>query len=439
MPQPGLPPFAAFKSLVEAVDPDAAHRIPVLEEAAPVLYGGAALPPREAAKLADRLERWRYQLLNKRDGHLPPDARALADALDLAGGTVRGQPRAPKRPRTVLEKTLADDAVGLCLDPAASLAEVSARARDLTERHFPGSNGYSHRMLLYAPLYLSSFCVNHCLYCWFRFPQPLQREHLHIDPALAEAAILRQRGFRHLLLVAGDFPRLTSTSYLTEIVQALTAQGFSVAVEIAPQSTLSYSELARAGAWGVTLYQETYQEEMYARYHPLGPKVWFDWRLEGPERAAEAGMSRLGLGILLGLADPAANLRALMRHGHYLQERFPHVQLAFSLPRIHEAPAGFVAPYQVDDETLIRLYCALRLAFPTAELVLSTRERPALRDRLARICITLMSAGSSTSPGGYSAPETDTRARQQFPVSDDRSPAELAEVLRRAGLDIRWQ
>jgi 2-iminoacetate synthase len=294
-------------------------------------------------------------------------------------------------------------------------------------------------MLLYAPLYLSSFCINHCLYCGFRYPHELERQHLGRDEVLSQAEFLRQKGFRHILLVAGDFPRLTSRSYLVEMVALLAGAGFSVAVEIAAQTTFAYAHLARAGACGVTLYQETYQEALYNRYHPLGTKVWFDWRLEAPERAAEAGLARLGLGILLGLADSRQDLRALVGHGRYLTNRFPHVRLALSLPRIHEAPEGFEIPFPVDDDMFIRLYCTLRLAFPSAELVLSTREPPALRDRLAAVCITQMSAGSCTVPGGYGTAQQDSPQREQFPVHDQRSPAEVADYLNRAGFAVRWQ
>jgi 2-iminoacetate synthase len=128
-------------------------------------------------------------------------------------------------------------------------------------------------MLLYAPLYLSSYCVNCCVYCGFHFSNPIPRRHLTIDEALQQANILRGRGMRHILLVAGDFPRLTSTAYFAEIIAALSQQGFHVAVEIAPQTTASYAELAAAGACGVTLYQETYDESLYALYHPRGKKA----------------------------------------------------------------------------------------------------------------------------------------------------------------------
>jgi 2-iminoacetate synthase len=138
----------------------------------------------------------------------------------------------------------------------------------------------------------------------------------------------------------------------------------------------------------------------------------------------------------MGLADPGRDVPALMRHGAYLMDRFPGRTLAFSLPRIHSAPDGFQAPFPVDDQQLIRWYCALRIAFPRAELVLSTREPVALRNRLAQICITQMSAGSSTAPGGYE--DGAEHSGEQFPVTDQRSPAEVARWLEEAGFHVWW-
>ena len=114
-----------------------------------------------------------------------------------------------------------------------------------------------------------------------------------------------------------------------------------------------------SGVRGLTLYQETYDEQLYADYHVRGPKSGFHWRLESHDRAAEAGMPRLGLGVLLGLAEPRQDLLAMMRHAAYLLDRFPDRTLAFSLPRIHEAPEGFSIKYPVSDTELIRLYCAV--------------------------------------------------------------------------------
>jgi len=366
-----------------------------------------------------------------------------------------------------VDSVQAGDRAAACLDRDVSLEELAGRAAALTLEHFvrpshpavggmcdsrtPPPRSTRRRMLLYAPLYLSSYCVNHCVYCGFRAPHNIPRRHLEHDEALRQAEILCGRGFRHVLLVAGDFPGLTTTEYYAGVIRALVERGISPAVEIAPQTTSSYAELAAAGACAITLYQETYNEELYALYHPRGSKASYDWRLEGVERAAEAGMERLGLGILLGLADPRADLLAMIRHAEYLQARFPDRTLAFSLPRIRQAPDDFRPPCPVDDETFIRLYCTLRVAFPRAELVLSTREAAPLRNRLATICITQLSAGSSTVPGGYEdsiaagGHRPGTAAKRwsalvggQFPVSDHRTPAEVAQWLEAAGFEVAW-
>jgi len=342
----------------------------------------------------------------------------------------------PEDSRSAVDETSTDRAAA-CLDPSVSLEELSARATALTQEQFARPECDRQRVLLYAPLYLSSHCTNHCVYCGFRGPATIPRRHLDVDEAARQTDILRSRGFRHLLLVAGDSPKLTTTEYFARMIRLLVDRGIAPALEIAPQSTDSYAELAAAGACGVTLYQETYNRELYSLYHPKGSKGSYDWRLDGLQRAAEAGIRRLGLGILLGLADPREDLLAMVRHGESLKARFPDRTLAFSLPRIHEAPAGFETPYPVDDETFVRLYCTLRIAFPKAQLVLSTRESVALRGRLVKICITQMSAGSSTSPGGYET-GAEHADGQQFPVCDDREPAEVAQWLEAEGFELAW-
>ena len=232
-------------------------------------------------------------------------------------------------------------------------------------------------------------------------------------------------------------------------------------LKLPPQPTEAYQQLVAAGVEGLALYQETYDRPLYAEYHIRGPKSHYPWRLEGHDRAAEAGVRQLGLGILLGLADVQQEMVRMMRHAAYLQQRFPTCRLSFSLPRIHEAPDGFEVKHPVSDEQLVRLYSALRVAFPASNLVLSTRESVELRSRLAKICITQMSAGSSTTPGGYlsegglseseslvastfaaSTFATPTFATatdsEQFPISDHRPPAEVARQLEQAGFRVVW-
>ena len=440
-----LPPLRTFAEWIVQTDDHAERRLALLDEAERILAGREPASIEARRSLAARLERWRYQMLNERHAALGERDRQLANALDLAANRLAGRaPRPPRWPRDAVLNTAPDDPalveIEEALDPATPLEAVAARAAELTAQHFTvrRNGAAARRMFMYAPLYLSNLCINHCLYCGFRHPNPIERVHLGVEQALREAEVLLARGFRHILLVAGDYPSMTSTEYYAEVIEALCRRGVIPSVEIAPQSTDGYEALAAAGACGVTLYQETYNPSLYAKYHPRGPKVSYDWRLEGLERAAEAGMKRLGLGILLGLGPAQEELLALVRHGRYLAARFPQCTLAFSLPRIHEAPQGFVPPFAVDDETFVRMYCALRIAFPRAELVLSTREMPDLRDRLARICITQMSAGSSTAPGGYHEDTCGSPAGEQFPIADHRSVPEVLESLEAAGICPVW-
>jgi 2-iminoacetate synthase len=419
-------------------------RLKLLAEVSAALEDCSELLPADRALLAEKVERWRYQLLNHNAEHLTDDQAELTQRLDLLGLQLGGRDsRPPRSLRAALDaarRAPLPDNVAACLDRRTPLEDIENEAQIVTDRHFAALDAPSHRsMLLYAPLYLSNHCINHCLYCGFRYPNPMEREQLDLTDALAEADVLAGRGFRHLLLVAGEYPRLISVAYLAPIIRALSDRGFAVAVEIAPQSTLDYVRLRDAGTLGVTLYQETYDPDLYSVYHPKGTKAWYDWRLEGPERAAEAGIRRIGLGILLGLGDPLDDFRTLLAHGLYLLDRFPELRLSFSLPRIHDAPEGFTAPQRVDDETFIRLYCALRIAVPSANLVLSTREPAALRDRLARTCITQMSAGSSTAPGGYRQNSAEHGDRQQFPVFDQRTAAQVAGHLARSGFLVVWE
>ena len=442
-------PLELLTAWIRETDDHASHRLALLERADCVLSGGEAADRKDRAELAARLERWRYQYLNEGESGRYGMGRELVATLDLAANELAGRcPRPPRDTRNAVRDRSFDvgslaDAIA-CLDPTVELADVARRARRITGENFAvtdsgDGSAETRRMLLYVPLYLSSYCINHCTYCGFRHPLAIRRRHLSAEQALAQAEILQNRGFKHILLVGGDFPSLTTPEYYTDIIGRLVDRGVAPAIEIAPQATDAYTKMAQAGACGVTLYQETYNEELYTVYHPRGTKASFDWRLEGLDRAAEAGVNRLGLGILLGLAEPRQDLLSLMRHGRYLESRFPDRTLAFSLPRIHDAPAGFEPPYTVDDETFVRFYCVLRTAFPRAELVLSTRESEALRHRLAKLVITQMSAGSSTIPGGYEDSGSSDTAGEQFPVCDHRSAARVADRLRGEGFEPTWE
>ncbi|NLF68652.1 MAG: radical SAM protein [Candidatus Anammoximicrobium sp.] len=444
------PKLESFAGWIQATDDHAPHHLNLLAHVGQAWDDAGDGSSVVRSSLARKVERWRYQHLKEHAGRLTPQDEAFVDALDGAARQLAG--RAPLKSRrtrhAVRDPAVDTDSIReacAALDTAFPLDRLTETARQLTQQHFPGipapriQRAARHRILLYAPLYVSSDCVNYCLYCGFRYPLGIVRRHLSVAESLDQARILRGRGFRRILVVGGEFPSLTTPAYYREITRSLAADGFEPNIESAPQTTETYAELVAAGARGVNLYQETYDERLYAKYHVRGPKSAYHWRLETHDRAAEAGMPRLGLGILLGLADPRADLLAMMRHAAYLADRFPDRTLAFSLPRIHEAPAGFEIPYFVSDRDLIRFFCVLRIAFPRAGLVLSTREQAEFRHTLAKICITEMSAGSSTAPGGYAADGSPNAAEgAQFPVSDHRSPAEVAAWLEEAGFEVAW-
>src|SRR6058998_3396585 len=219
-----------------------------------------------------------------------PQETLLKRAWSANATTVRGAV-------TKSRLTLADFAV--LISPAASelLEPLCRRSQAMTQQRF------GKVIRLFAPLYLSNECINNCKYCGFSRDNPILRVTLSVDEVVREARALREQGFRNLLLVAGEHPKLVSGAYLEECVRALHAEVPAISLEVGPMKTEDYRPLVEAGAEGLVVYQETYDRAVYAAMHTAGPKRDFDWRLETPERAYAAGFRRLGIGALLGLAD----------------------------------------------------------------------------------------------------------------------------------------
>lgn len=327
-------------------------------------------------------------------------------------------------------RTMADFAALLSPAAAARLEEMAAAAHDTTIRRF----GRVVRM--FAPLYVSNECVSVCTYCGFSAGNDVSRRTLSLDELRAEAAALRARGFRHVLLVAGEHARIVSKDYLAECVAAVAAEVPSVAVEVQVWDEGAYRRMVEAGCEGLVVYQEAYDRETYARVHLKGKKRNYAWRLAAPDRGAAAGMRRLGIGALLGLHDDwRAEALAVAAHARFLLRRWWRCELAISLPRLRPAAGGYEPAQPVSDAEFTQLLCALRLFLPDVGLSLSTREPPALRDGLVPLGVTQLSAGSHTEPGGYAAPSD---AEPQFDVSDTRAPADVAAVLRSNGYEPVW-
>jgi 2-iminoacetate synthase len=330
---------------------------------------------------------------------------------------------------------------------------MAQRSRALTFQNF------GRTMRLFAPLYLSNECINNCQYCGFSRDNPILRVTLRLDEVLAEAQHLARAGFRQVLLVAGEHPKFMNREYLADCVRALAPSFSSIAIEVGPMSTEDYRPVVAAGADGLVVYQETYDRAVYGELHTAGPKRDFNSRLACVERGYDAGFKRLGIGVLFGLSDWRPDAIALAAHVEYLFKRCWQAQITVSLPRLRPAAGGFQPRFSMTDRDLAQLVCAFRLTFPQLGIVLSTRERASLRDALIPLGVTMISAGSHTEPGGYTrqgsehlhqtvrgriiAPDfqdgEDRLATGQFEISDDRSPAEIASLLRENGFDPVWK
>lgn len=324
------------------------------------------------------------------------------------------------------------------VSPAAEayIEEMARQSQALTRQRF------GRTIKLYAPLYLSSFCVNRCRYCGFNAENRFERTRLTIDEALADAERIAREGFRDILLVSSEDQAFVTVEYLAELATRLRERFSFIGIEIYQMPAGEYRQLFEAGIEGVTLYQETYDRDEYARQHPGGPKADYDLRLRGPDDMAQAGMREIGLGVLLGLADWRIETLALGEHASYLIRRYWRSHVSFSFPRLRPAcgvtlstRARHASPL-LTDRNLVQMMLALRLCFADAGLVLSTREEARFRDHVITLGPTRISAGSRTNPGGYSQAD---RSQGQFEVSDRRRPREVADMLARHGLEPVWK
>lgn len=334
----------------------------------------------------------------------------------------------------------------------AGLERMVRRARQLTRQHF----GRTIRM--FAPLYLSNECVNDCKYCGFSRSNPILRVTLPVDAVVREARHLVGQGFRNLLLVAGEHPKFVSDGYLEECLEALRGWVPSIGIEVGPMEAPEYRRMVKAGCEYLVVYQETYQRDVYAEMHTAGPKKDFDWRFACPERGYEAGFRRIGVGALFGLADWRAEAMGLAAHLERLQRVAWKASFTVSFPRLRPAAGGFQPRSPFTDRDVVQLMSAMRLCFPQVGIVLSTREPASLRDALAGLTVTHMSAGSHTEPGGYTGAcqsdvhltvrgrrveleqrQGDERADGQFDIADHRPAPEVASRLRDLGLEPVWK
>ena len=324
--------------------------------------------------------------------------------------------------RIITKERLSDmDYLALLSPRAAShLEPMARRASELTIRHF------GRAVQLFTPLYLANYCTNQCVYCGFNTTNTLERRKLSLDEVEAEAVEIAKSGLKHILILTGEDRKKSSVSYMAECVQVLKRYFTSISIEVYPLAQEEYAELTAAGVDAVTMFQEVYDEPVYLTLHPRGPKRDYRFRLEAPDRAARAGMRLVNIGALLGLNDWRQEAFFTGVHTDYLQRAYPEVEVAISTPRMRPHLGGFPPKVIVSDADLVQYILAFRLFMPRGGVTLSTRENAKLRDNLLPLGVTKMSAGVCTQVGGRATGQEDTG---QFEISDERSVAEMAEML----------
>ena len=312
------------------------------------------------------------------------------------------------------------------LSPAATglLENMAQAAHKLTIKHF------GRTILLYTPLYLSNYCVNQCVYCGFNMANDIPRRKLTLHEVELEAQAISGTGLQHLLILTGESRQHSPVSYIADCVAVLRKYFSSISIEVYPLSIEEYAELISAGIDGITIYQEVYDQQIYERVHPAGPKRDYSFRLAAPERAGAAGIRTINIGALLGLNDWRREVFFTGIHAAYLQNKFPDIEIGVSFPRMRPQFGNFEPEYRVSDSDLVQSIAALRLFLPRVGITISTRENAFLRDNLLKLGVTKMSAGSSTAIGGH----TDAiDSVGQFEISDRRTVKEMREIISKAG------
>ena len=329
------------------------------------------------------------------------------------------------------------------ISPRASnyIEELAHQSNQITQRHF------GKTIRLFAPLYLSNECVNICTYCGFSRNNEIPRITIPLEQVVAETKLLANQGFRSLLLVAGEHPKYVSNGYVEKCITHCLEIMPSIAIELGPLETEGYKPLVNAGCEGLIVYQETYHQPTYKVIHPAGPKKNYSWRMDTAQRAYAAGFRRIGLGALYGLYDWRYEALSVAAHALFLLQHCWKAQLSISVLRLRPATGSFtpIQDYLMSDRDITQLVCAFRMLLPHANIVLSTRESPQLRNGLVRLGITTMSAGSSTEPGAYShydesnwSPNLE-QPGEQFHIADERTPSEIATMISNQGYEPVWK
>ncbi len=321
------------------------------------------------------------------------------------------------------------DFINLLSDKALPhLEEMAVRARSLTIQFF------GRTVQLYIPLYISNYCINACAYCGFNSVNNIGRTRLTAGEIEKNAQAISKTGIKHILMLTGEAKSMTPVSYLILAIKILKKYFASVSIEIFPMDIPDYKRLIDAGTDGLTIYQETYDSDLYSKVHLAGPKRNYEYRLGAPERGGEAHFRSINIGPLFGLGEPEREAFFCGLHAKYLFMNYPESEIGISLPRINESEGHFKALKPLSDKKFVQFLSAFRIYLPRAGITLSTRERAEFRDNLIGLGITKMSAGSDTRVGGYSGQDSPGSV-PQFEISDHRNVEEIAGLIASRGYD----
>ncbi|AKG37672.1 [FeFe] hydrogenase H-cluster radical SAM maturase HydG [Paenibacillus durus] len=327
--------------------------------------------------------------------------------------------------------TSREAAVLLHVEDEDTLERLYQVSREIKERI------YGNRIVLFAPLYVSNYCVNNCVYCGYKHSNSeFARSRLTQSEIAQEVKVLQSLGHKRLVLEAGEDPRHCSIDYILDCIRTIYETKLDngsirrININIAATTEEDYRKLADAGIGTYILFQETYHRPSYHNYHPQGPKGHYDWHTTAMDRAMRAGIDDVGIGVLYGLYDYKYETIAMLKHAEHLEQTFGCGPHTISVPRLREAENVNLDsyPYLVGDRDFAKIVAVLRMAVPYTGMILSTREDPEFRDQIIRLGISQISAGSATGVGAYSV-NKGKDDKPQFTVGDHRSPMEIIKNL----------
>ena len=323
---------------------------------------------------------------------------------------------------------------------ACEIPEKIAECYDLAQQI--KKDFYGNRIVMFAPLYLSNYCVNGCVYCPYHMKNKhIARKKLTQEEIKAEVIALQDMGHKRLALEAGEHPTMNPIEYILESIKTIYSIKHKngairrVNVNIAATTVENYKKLKDAGIGTYILFQETYHKESYKSLHPTGPKSDYDYHTEAHDRAMEAGIDDVGLGVLFGLELYKYEFAGLLMHAEHLEAVFGVGPHTISVPRLKRADD--IDPDQFDngisDEIFEKICALIRISVPYTGMIISTRESKEVREKVLKLGVSQISGASRTSVGGYAEPEPEDETSEQFDVSDKRTLDEVVRWLMEEG------